>query len=150
MGIKEALSAYQRIALDTNLFIYAFEQHPEYGEPVKTILEQIEQGVVTGTASTITLTEILVKPIREENDLLERKYKLLFTHFPNLEILSVDTAVAERAASLRGKYGIKTPDALVLASAIVSGAGLFITNDLRLEQVKEIRTISLKGLLSYD
>jgi predicted nucleic acid-binding protein len=150
MGIKGALSHYKKIALDTNLFIYAFEQHPDYGESVKAILEMVEEGDIMASASTITLTEILIKPIREGNDILERRYKLLFTHFPNLAIVPVDITVAERAATLRGKYGISTPDALVLASAIVSGAELFLTNDLRLEKVTEIASITVKKLIGGE
>ncbi|WP_420852181.1 PIN domain-containing protein [Paenibacillus hamazuiensis] len=41
---------------------------------------------------------------------------------------------------------IKTPDALILALAIAAGADIFITNDLRLEQVDEIRCISIGQL----
>ncbi|WP_374121361.1 type II toxin-antitoxin system VapC family toxin [Paenibacillus sp. LHD-117] len=64
----------------------------------------------------------------------------MFTHFPNLSIVPVDNSVAEQAAFLRGKYGLRTPDAIVVASAIVSQAEVlvFVTYDLRLEQVEEI------------
>ncbi|WP_027416775.1 type II toxin-antitoxin system VapC family toxin [Aneurinibacillus terranovensis] len=150
MGIKNALSNIRRIALDTNLFIYAFEQHPQYGETVKILLEKVEEGSFEAVASTITLTEILTKPIREGNDSLEKKYRLLFTHFPNLTIVSVNVSVAERAAYLRGKYGLKTPDALIVASAITSNADLFITNDQRLEQITEIRTIGIQSLDPFN
>jgi predicted nucleic acid-binding protein len=53
----------KEIALDTNLFIYVFEQHPEFGEKAKSILEHIENGFVAAVASSVSLTEILVKPI---------------------------------------------------------------------------------------
>ncbi|WP_372633158.1 type II toxin-antitoxin system VapC family toxin [Cohnella sp.] len=114
-----------------------------YGEKAKAVLEQIEEGFVTAVASSVSLTEILVKPIREGNLTLEKQYKLLFSHFPNLTILPVDDMVAERVAYLRGKYNIKTPDALIVATALVANADLFITNDQRLEIVKEIRCVSL-------
>lgn len=141
-----SLSSYKRVALDTNIFIYVFEQHPEFGEKSKWLLDQIETGIYTAVASTISLTEILVKPIREGNLALEKQYKLLFAHFPNLAVVPIDNPVAERAAFLRGKYGMKTPDALVLASAILAKADLFVTNDLRLENVEEIHCMSLSQL----
>lgn len=131
-------SGIKNVALDT-----IFEQSPEFGEKAKGILEQVENGTFSAVASAISLTEILVKPIREGNSHLEKQYKLLFTHFPNLNIIPVDNSVAERAAYLRGTYSLKTPDALIVASAISAGAELFITNDLRLEQIKEIKCISL-------
>lgn len=150
MGVREFLSPYKKIALDTNLFIYAFEQHPRHGETVKAILDIVEEGKVEAVTSTITLTEILTKPIQEGNDTLEKRYRLLFTHFPNLTVVPVDVSVAERAACLRGKYGLKTPDALIVASAIVSGCDLFITNDHRLGQLKEIRTASIKDMNPFS
>lgn len=140
------ISDAKKIALDTNLFIYVFEQSNEFGEKAKAILEQVENGMYLAVASVISLTEILVKPLREGNISMEKQYKLLFTHFPNLSIISIDHSIAERAAYLRGIYGIKTPDALIVASAIAAGAELFITNDLRLEQIREIKCIALKQL----
>lgn len=142
MVTSDFLNSSKKIALDTNLFIYVFEQHPEFGEKAKAILDNIERGFVDAVASTVSLTEILVKPIREGNLTLEKHYKLLFSHFPNLTILPIDNVVAERAAYLRGKYNIKTPDALILATALVAKADVFITNDQRLEIVEEIKCIS--------
>ncbi len=143
MVMSNFLHGSKKIALDTNVFIYVFEQHPEFGEKAKAILEHIENGFVEAVASSVSLTEILVKPIREGNLTLEKQYKLLFSHFPNLTILPIDNVVAERAAYLRGKYNIKTPDALILATALVAKAELFITTDQRLEIVKEMKCMSL-------
>lgn len=117
---------------------------------VKSILDEIEEGSIEAVASTSTLTEILTKPIRERNETLEKRYRLLFTHFPNLMVVPVDVRVAERGAFLRGKYGLKTPDALILASAIVHDVKLFITDDRRLEQVTEIKTVLLDVFLHKE
>jgi predicted nucleic acid-binding protein len=146
MVTSKLLSDSKIIALDTNLFIYVFEQNPEFGEKAKAALEHIENGFVVGIASSVSLTEILVKPIREGNLTLEKQYKLLFSHFPNLTILPIDNVVAEQAAYLRGKYNIKTPDALIVATALVANADLFITNDQRLEIVKEIKCVAIGQL----
>lgn len=146
MVISNFLQYGKKIALDTNLFIYVFEQHSEFGEKAKAILEQVENGFVSAVASSVSLTEILVKPIREGNLSLEKQYKLIFSHFPHLTILPIDNLVAERAAYLRGKYSIKTPDALIVATALVANADLFITNDQRLECIKEINCVSLSHL----
>jgi predicted nucleic acid-binding protein len=42
------------------------------------------------------------------------------------------------AEELRAKYGVRTPDALQLAAAVQAGATGFITNDRRLEAIKEL------------
>ncbi|XEC95497.1 type II toxin-antitoxin system VapC family toxin [Paenibacillus tarimensis] len=101
---------------------------------------------VKAIASTVSLTEILAKLIHEGNAALEKQYKLFFTDFPNLSVVPIDNIIAERAAYLRGTYNIKTPDALILASAVHAKADFFITNDLRLEQIKEIECIPISYL----
>lgn len=111
------------------------------------VLVKMLAGPLTAIVSSVSLTEILVKPIREGNLTSEKQYKLLFSHFPNLTIMPVDTVVAERAAYLRGKYNIKTPDALIVATALVANADLFITNDQRLEIVKEMKCVSIGQLI---
>jgi aspartyl-tRNA(Asn)/glutamyl-tRNA(Gln) amidotransferase subunit A len=48
------------------------------------------------------------------------------------------------ASSLRAKYNLTTPDAILLASSLNSKAGGFITVDIRLNKVKEIEVFVLK------
>ncbi len=45
---------------------------------------------------------------------------VLFRNFPHLSVLPVTDEIAERAAFLRAHYGLKTPDALQLATALIS------------------------------
>lgn len=135
-----------RIALDTNVFIYVFEEHPVWGEKAKKLLQLIESGKYEAVVSALTLTELLVKPIREGNRALEKQYKLLFSHFPHLQMIPLDSRVAESAAYIRGIYNVKTPDAIVVASAIAAGAGQLITQDLRLQSIREISCIDLESL----
>lgn len=47
------------------------------------------------------------------------------------------------AAELRAKYGIKTPDALFLATAILENANIFVTNDVRLKRIEEMNFLIL-------
>ena len=47
------LTGIKNVALDTNLFIYIFEQSPEFGEKAKAILEQVENGIYSAVASAV-------------------------------------------------------------------------------------------------
>jgi len=78
-----------------------------------------------------------VRPKVEGREEVAREYLHLLTTYPNLAILAIDVEVAEIAAELRAKYGVRTPDALQLA-AVQAGATGFITNDRRLEAIKEL------------
>jgi predicted nucleic acid-binding protein len=58
----------------------------------------------------------------------------------------MNSAVAYRAAELRAKYGLKTPDSIQVGAALEYGAKYFLTNDFRLKTVKEITTITPQEL----
>lgn len=47
---------------------------------------------------------------------------------------------------MRAKYNIHTPDALQVATAIERQADYFLTNDLRLKAVTEIKGITIAEL----
>ena len=65
----------------------------------------------------------------------------------DIEIKSIDKAIAEKAAQIRAEYKFfKTMDALQLATACLSGCNLFITNDKQLKQFKEIKCITVEEL----
>jgi predicted nucleic acid-binding protein len=55
--------------------------------------------------------------------------------------IPVDLAIAERAAELRARYNLKTPDALQVATAIETGCNAFLTSDMRLKRITELRIL---------
>jgi len=54
-------------------------------------------------------------------------------------MMPFDSDVAETSSDLCVRYGIRTPDAIQVATAIRHTAEKFITNDERLAIVKEIK-----------
>lgn len=137
ININDRLSKIHKIALDTNCFIYFFEDN-KYADILESVFNQIQAGCVQGITSVLTLTEILTQPKRLGNNKLENNYRLVLKNFPGLALIDINPAIAEAAADLRTAYGIRTPDALHLASAIYSQADAFLTNDKRFKQVAEI------------
>ena len=137
-GVDAFLSRHKKVGLDTMVFIYHLEDHPRYVSLTQRIFEALEAGENHGVTSVIALLELLVRPKVEGREEVAREYLHLLTTYPNLAILAIDVGVAEIAAELRAKYGVRTPDALQLAAAVQAGATGFITNDRRLEAVKEL------------
>ncbi len=135
---------YRRIGLDTNVLIYYIEEHPVFLEKVEPLIDWIADGRVIGITSYVTLLELLVKPIKEKRSDLVDQYKKILTS--QLEMVSLDESVSLKAAELRAKYGIKTPDAIQLASVISKNGDAFITNDRRLETIEEIRVLNIRDL----
>ncbi|MGC9394038.1 MAG: type II toxin-antitoxin system VapC family toxin [Anaerolineae bacterium] len=139
--IEALLSQLQRanaIALDTSVFIYVFEQHPDFGLLAQGIFRAIENGVCRGYASVLALGEVLTGVKKAGNRDLLLRYRNAFQQFPGLTLCACDIAVMEMMSDLRSHYNIRTPDAIHIGSALVQGAYTFVTNDAQLKCITEL------------
>ena len=128
----------QKIGLDTSFWIYFLEENPRYVHKTRLFVDAIEAGRIEAVFSSIGLIEVLTGPKRAGNFALAGQYRELLARFPHLTIGGINEAIVEIASDLRATYGISTPDAIHIATAIDAGAQKFITNDKRLKRIKEI------------
>lgn len=129
------------VAIDTNIFIYYFQAHSEFGPKVKRWFEKIKRGEVKAVTSIISKAELLSYK-RPQGEIISLKEQ--FESTPNLTVYDIDDAVAEKTAELRRKYGLRLPDSIQLATAIIAKSNAFITNDENLKKCKEIKVIVIK------
>jgi predicted nucleic acid-binding protein len=144
--INEALDGIDSLYIDTAPIIYFAEQIAPFAERVYAIFSRIVEGEIAGVTSTITLTEVLTKPLRDKDSEVEAAYRNMLVNDGGYVRVPVTDAVAERAALLRAQYNLRTPDALHLATAIISSCGAFLTNDYALKRVTEITILVLDEL----
>lgn len=136
----------ERIGLDTNVFIYFLADHPRYGSWCASLFDLIERGHNPAVTSTVTLLELLVQPYRDQQEELAQKIFALTSTYPKLEWVPLTMNLADRAAELRARYRLSTPDAIQLATAIGHKAMRFYGNDRGLRRVKEIECIIVDDL----
>lgn len=141
-----SLTNVQKIALDTSIWIYHLQEHPEYFSTTHQLLSNLESRHYQAVFSVIGLTELLTKPKKLNNRKIVNAYIDFLNQYENLTIINVDRIIAEEAAELRARYNLRTPDAIHVATAIVERAAVFITNDNRLKQVKEVKVMTVKEL----
>jgi predicted nucleic acid-binding protein len=134
------------VGLDTAPLIYFIENHPKYAPLVRPFFEAMERGEFQVVTSALTLTEVLVHPLRRGDKTLARKYSRILRQAPNLQMLPVSWEIAEEAARLRAIEGLKTPDAIQLATARAGDASSFLTNDTGLRAPAGLRLIVLESL----
>jgi predicted nucleic acid-binding protein len=138
-------AALSPIALDTGPWILWIEQNQAFLPVVEPIFRAIEEGRATAVTSVMTVLEVLTGAKRRKDDVLVRRYESLFTESAGVVVLDIDMDIARRAAELRAKYGVRTADAIHLATALAAGASAFVTTDRRLARVKEIEVRVLKA-----
>jgi predicted nucleic acid-binding protein len=134
------------IFLDTAPLIYFIEGHSNYQPVLTKLFTANDSGDFIFYTSSITLLEVLVKPLREGQAGLVSQYKDILLRAPGIEIYDIDNIIAARAAELRAKYNLRTPDALQLAASIELRTDYFLTNDTRLKSVREMQSITLSEL----
>jgi predicted nucleic acid-binding protein len=139
MGIVESL-INKRVFLDTAPIIYYIENQHQYKSLLDNLFELNAQGKIMFITSSLTVMEVLVQPIRLLKPEIANAYLKILTSSSNLEIVDLTINISKKAAELRAKYNIKTPDAIQMATAIESQSDFFLTNDIQLE-IDEIKSI---------
>jgi predicted nucleic acid-binding protein len=95
----------------------------------------------------VTLAECLVIPARSGMVALKQDFVDLLTNTEGIILEDIDAVVGESAATIRAKYNFKLPDALQIATAIAAGCEAFLTNDVQLKRVSELRVLVVGELL---
>lgn len=121
-----------RVFWDTNLFIYLFEGYDRLSQRVIDLRQAMIARGDQLLTSTLTLGEILVKPLEQQDKELAQKYEDAVT--ATALMLPFDVKAARIYAMLRSDRSLGAPDAVQLASAAAVGVDLFITNDARLQK----------------
>jgi predicted nucleic acid-binding protein len=132
-----------KVFLDSNILIYLFEDPGPRGARAMQIVSALSARGDYLLFSTLSLGELLVKPLKAGDHALAERYRR-FVHGPEVKLLGFDEAACEMFAQIRQDRSIKPPDAIHLATAATVGCDLFITNDERLSRqvVPGIRFIS--------
>jgi len=146
MGLTQKLKN-KNVFLDTAPLIYYIEENHKYSPVLNKLFLANSKGNFMFQTSVITLLEVLVHPMRENEHQLVEEYKNILCNSPSIVIQDINIDIVVSAAFLRAKYGLKTPDSIQVASALYLSAEYFLTNDIRLKIVNEIEVLVLDELV---
>jgi len=123
-----------RVFLDTNIFIYILEGTGPAAEQATALVERMAGRGDEIMTSAMTLGEVLVRPMQNNNESLIRLYREYLAP-PILRILPFTEDCAVHFARIRATdRAIKPPDAIQLACVAQARCDLFLTNDDRLSR----------------
>ena len=130
-SLEAAVPPNTEILLDTSA-VLAYLNASEAASPAATVV--IDDFVRTGrnraTISVVSVAETLVYPVAAGAAAV-RIVDAFLLHFPNLTVSSIDYAIAREAARLRAQTNLKTPDALIIATALSEGIPIVVANDAK-------------------
>lgn len=134
-ALEQQIAADSVITLDSSAVLaYLDGEERISGAATHVIDVLVRSGRNQGLISAVTVTEALVRPFRLAESAHAGAIATIedfLRNFPNLTVVPVDYPVAREAAAIRALTGLRTADALVMATAGVSGASVLVGNDER-------------------
>ena len=123
-----ALKSGAVVYLDANILIYLTEGETVQKAALRPLMAGFEATAARIVTSDLSFTEVLVQPIRQQDQTLIEAYERLLTGL--VEALPVSRQVLWLAAQLRATNPAqRTPDAIHVATATLTGAAVFVTGD---------------------
>jgi predicted nucleic acid-binding protein len=142
MGIIDSPQG-QKLYLDTNIWIYALEGYPEYRQNLHLLFSAIDQGRLGAVTSELTLAEVLVKPVKNQQEAIRRAYETAIRPSASLQVIGISRDILIQSACLRAQSKLKLPDAIHAATALALQCDIFLTNDQGFQSVPQLPAIDL-------
>ncbi len=145
-GIEEFVAdvtQYRRVTIDTCVCIYYLDRHSEHHALARQLFLLAARGDITIDIAGITYSELLVSPFRS-GDRRALEVVLSLSHQQQgVELAPVTETMLIAGAMIRAVTKMKTPDALIAASAALRGCGAVVTNDSDFAGIRGISSITL-------
>ena len=140
-------NAFKTAFIDTALFIYLLEAHPNFADPTERFLASCYARKVRLVTSVITHLEFSVKPYKDGRlDVIDDFQALLKD--AAFVVATVGLPDCDVAARLRATHeGLKAFDALQIAVAMKERCEVFVCNDKRLKNIHEIDIMTLDDIM---
>lgn len=133
----------KRVYFDTNPIIYYLEQHQPFYDLVYPFFEAIGMSDIQAYTSEFTLTEMLIKPFKENKTALIQDIKDLLLDPDLVTLTKTYRELFIKSAELGGLYGLRSADAIHFVSAIENHCHYFVTNDKRFKSNNGVEVIIL-------
>ncbi len=145
-----------RVYVDTVTVIYAVEQTPTYGVLLNPLWHSLQARTLEVFSSELTLMETLVVPLRNSDTFLVDVYERLLRsrsvserESPQMQLIPISQTILREAARLPASTpSLRTPDAIHIATATISGCTQFLTNDRQLRTATNLPVVILDEVLT--
>jgi predicted nucleic acid-binding protein len=113
---------------------------------LEPLWDQAGKGAFNLATSELTIAEVLVKPIKEDNRALEKIYRELF-EATEIKLIPTTRRIWNETATLRARTNLRTPDTVHATTALQEGCATFITNDTGFQRVEGLDVTVLREAL---
>ena len=126
------------VLVDTAPIIYVLEHDPKFAARFRPLFERQRTGNIQFAVTTITITEVLTGPFKAGEEALAKRYRAAMESW---HVVSLTPDIAESAARFRASLGLRTADAIQVASAISINADALVTHDRDFSRVRTLTVL---------
>lgn len=127
MGLE--LPSTGEVYVDSQIVIYSVEKSRIYADLCRPFWRAVEEGRLQAVSSELTLMETLIVPLRNRDSSLVIDFESMWSR-ANTNLLPVSLPILRSAAELRATHpGLRTPDAIHIATAKLNRCSAILTND---------------------
>jgi len=135
----DALAAGTLLLVDTAPIIYTLEGHARFAARYERLFARHAEGDLVLAITTVTIAEVLTGPLRAGEEALAKRYRAVLGAW---QVVALDVDIAESAARLRARHGLKLPDAIQFASALAIGAHALVTHDRDFSRLRGLAVLT--------
>lgn len=136
-----------KVYVDTAVLIYTMEENTDYFDLLKPLWIKFQEQEIELISSELILMEVLVLPLRNNDESLISDYEQLLLNSA-MQLIPINQSILRQAANLRATNSLKTPDAIHAATAMAVNCDLFITNDRGFRNLAELPVVILTEVLT--
>src|SRR5437868_1542605 len=89
-----------QVYLDTNIIIYAVAGFAGLADQIQALLQAMDDMEIVAFTSELTLAEVLVKPMQDQNQQAQQAYETFLTPSPALQVVHISRSILTEAARL--------------------------------------------------
>ena len=136
-----------KVYVDTAVLIYTMEENTDYFDLLKPLWIKFQAQEIELISSELILMEVLVLPLRNNDESLISDYEQLLLNSA-MQLIPINQSILRQAANLRANNSLKTPDAIHAATAMAVNCDLFLTNDRGFRNLAELPVVILSEVLT--
>lgn len=137
--VAAALPDNALVLVDSAPIIYLLEANAKFAAHFAPLFQRHADGEIRLAVTTVTVAEVLSGPLKHGEEVLAKRYRAVLEAW---QVVDFTCDIAESAARLRGKYGLKLPDALQVASALSINADALVTHDRDFSKVRGLLVLT--------
>jgi predicted nucleic acid-binding protein len=142
--MNREMDGVSKLYVDANILIYFIEGNAEFQAMVARVFAEADARGAVLVTSEMSIAECLHGPFKRGDAPLVETYRAFFKDEELIALAPIVVPVLDLAAQVGADLGLKTVDAIHVASAMSAGCDALLTNDrgMRATEPLAIRQLS--------